>query len=114
MYRPALAFPVLLFVALAGCSASDATGLGAKACQTQHTANINFTNQSVTNRTYDILVDGSRVTTLAPGQTSSNFVVTAAVQHIIQFNVSNTSTSACTPSLASLIECTTQGYTCRG
>jgi hypothetical protein len=116
MKRCSQIFPVILIVAVAACSSGSngATAPAPLACVTNNTAEVDFSNESVTNRTYDILVDGSRVASVSPGTTSPYINVVAGIPHSIEFNVSNSSTAACTPAAATLVQCSTSNYFCRG
>ena len=83
-----------------GCS--DLTG----SCTTA----IQVTNESVTNQTYEIIIDGVRVGALTPGG-SDTFTVTPG-NHLIAINFAGGGI-ACTPSAPAVAECATFGLTCR-
>ena len=69
------------------------------ACEVNHTATVVFRNTS--NRyTLDVLWDGSKVTTVSPGQTSESRTVNSGI-HTLLFMVTNSSTMGCTPSTPS-------------
>lgn len=73
---------------------------------------VYFKNLSGTNTTYDIIWDGSKLTTVAPGQSSATYEESCEVQHTLEFRITNTSTLACSASTPSL-ECgTTVYYSC--
>ena len=82
-----------------------------KPCVTNNTAQIRFTNKSVTNQTYTVLLDGSTITTLAPGTTSDYFTV-AAGDHTFLFKISNTGEAACTQGTPNLAQCSYSDYSC--
>jgi homospermidine synthase len=65
------------------------------ACEANHTGWLTFGNRSGS-ITYDAYLNGSRIATIAPGQSSPTQTVAAAVaQHMI-WRVTNTSIVACT------------------
>jgi hypothetical protein len=84
-----------------------------RACETDNTATVSFGNRS-TASTHDIVWDGSRVATLAPGQTSDPMTVVAGVEHMLQFLVADTTTPACAGATAVPTRCGTGVYTCSG
>lgn len=79
-------------------------------CEVNNTAGLCLTNSSTTNKTYDIVLDGVLIMTLAPGQTECEIV--AAGQHTISFYFTNTSTKACLTSYPILPQCSTKSYNC--
>ena len=110
-----VAFVVAGFALTLGCSGTQPTPTSPSsvvpACRTNNTATVTFENRSA-NRTYDILWDNARVTTLGPGVTSPSFSVAAGVQHTLEFRVSNTTTLACTRSTPTLAQCSGHTLSC--
>ena len=86
--------------ATAGCS--EITG----SCVTA----IKVTNDSVSNETYDILIDGVRVGAITPG--GSDTFNTTPGNHLVQINFAGGGI-ACTPAAPAVEECTTFGLVCR-
>ena len=82
-------------------------------CQTNNTANVGFHNSSAAT-TQDVIWDGVRVATLAPGKTSDTRVVVAGVAHDMQFRIANTATLACSTSSPTLRQCSAWLFTCAG
>ena len=80
-------------------------------CEKNHTAQIMFENRSNTNTTYDIIFDGSKLTTITPGTKSKDYTV-AAGAHTFLFKVTNTSTVACTKASPNLAQCHSYSYYC--
>jgi hypothetical protein len=80
-------------------------------CERNHTAEVYFENRSVSNTTYDVIWDGSRLTTLSPGNRSNTYKFSAA-QHTLEFRKTNTGTAMCTPSTPSLAQCSAYAYWC--
>jgi hypothetical protein len=60
-----------------------------------------FKNRLVTNRTYNIVWDGSIITSLAPQADSDTFTVQPG-SHILVFKVANSNFTACAPSNPSI------------
>jgi len=81
------------------------------ACETNHTAEVTFQNKSANNLTYDVIWDGSKLTTIAPGASSQVYTVSAAT-HTLQFRITNTSLPACTQSSPVLAQCQSYTYWC--
>lgn len=82
------------------------------ACQANNTATLTFQNSSVSGATYDVLIDGVRTGSIAPGQASPATTVAASAAHTIVFRVTNTSLIACSASPVPA-QCSTQTLTCR-
>jgi hypothetical protein len=80
-------------------------------CEKYHTAEITFENKSTTNTTYDVIWDGSKLTTIAPGTKSQAYTV-AAGTHTLLFRITNTYWTACTQSSPVLAQCYTYSYSC--
>jgi hypothetical protein len=59
-------------------------------CEKYNTATVTFENKSVNNYTYDVIWDGSRLTTLAPWTKSQVYTVSAGT-HTLHFMRSNSS-----------------------
>ncbi len=79
-------------------------------CVVNNTAKVQFSNRS-SGSTYDVIWDGSIITTLAPGVTSDFFTV-AAGDHTLVFRYSNTGNNSCTPSTPNLAQCSSMVYWC--
>jgi hypothetical protein len=103
----ALALP---FVAACGSTPVIPTPI-VEACRTNNTASVRFENRS-TNTTMDVVWDGSKLTTVAAGQTSDSYTVAAGITHTLLFRVTNSSTWACTPSTPTLVQCGSARYWC--
>ena len=72
-------------------------------CETNHTAQVAFHNESA-NSIHDVIWDGSRITTLWPGTTSQIFTV-ASGAHTLTFNIANTNQAACSLGTQNLVQC---------
>jgi hypothetical protein len=83
-----------------------------QACLVDNTAKITFENRSTSNKTYDIVWDGSRIATLSPTQKSDTYTEAAGVTHSLQFKVTNSSQVACSTSHPVLVVCSAQNYWC--
>ena len=83
-------------------------------CELNQTGEIYFINKSNTNSTYDIIWDGAKLTTLAPGETSATYTVTANITHTLLFQYTNTSNLACTASTPVIPQCQSVWYSCTG
>ena len=83
-------------------------------CETKNTAQVYFVNGSTTGKTYDVIWDGVKIATIAPGQESSTFTVTAGIPHSMTFKVAGTATLACSTSSPSIPQCKKMYYTCSG
>ncbi|MCH7565529.1 MAG: hypothetical protein IH968_17085 [Gemmatimonadetes bacterium] len=102
-------------VGTTGCPPVDApTGPEQTACEANNSAQISFRNNSNTNRTYNVIWDGSNLVTITPGSTSRQFTVAAGVQHTLVFRFTNTNTNACNPSTPTLSQCSTGTISCTG
>ncbi|MDE3127868.1 MAG: hypothetical protein KGL38_07675 [Gemmatimonadota bacterium] len=112
MHRRAWMVPALLLAAALDCY-KNPSGLRLEQCYINYTANLNFTNRSATNRSYDVLLDGDTVTTLAPGQTSRDFGVNAWVLHVVAFNYAGSDSAACPRQIYTPSRCETQNFVCR-
>lgn len=82
------------------------------ACQSQNTATVYFQNRSTANLTYDIIWDGSKLTTVTPAKDSIVYTFAANVQHSLRFQYTNTSTLACSASTPVLTTCGSFFYGC--
>ena len=107
---------VVLFAVAWSCGGSDnstpTTPSPQPACQVNNTAQVTFENRSNSNTTYTVLWDGSTLTTVSPGQKTSEYTVAAGVQHTLTFRVANSNQNACTPSTPTLAQCSTHNYWC--
>ncbi len=84
------------------------------ACQLNNSAKVSFENKSTTNKTYDVVWDGSHITTLAPTEQSSNYTVEAGVTHTLQFKFTNSGQAACTIAHPIPVVCTSTNWSCTG
>ena len=84
------------------------------ACEANQTAEVRFTNLSTTNSTHDVIFDGSKIATVAPGDTTAFFTVTANIEHTLQFKFTNTSDPACNESNPILAQCSFHIFWCTG
>ena len=81
-------------------------------CEANNTAKVRFQNKTGTSLTYEVVWDGSVLTTLGPGSTSEYFTV-AAGQHTLHFKIANSGgQEACTISTPNLAVCASQEYWC--
>lgn len=111
------AFLFFILPAVAGCgSTKSATAPSVPeipSCQMNNTASIRFENRSNSNSTYDVLWDGSKTMTLAPGQLSDGRTVAAGVQHTLSFVLTNSGgRPACSTSTPTLAQCSSHTYWC--
>jgi hypothetical protein len=83
-------------------------------CQSQNTATVYFQNRTTSNLTYDVVWDGSRLTTVGPGQSSQVYTFAANVGHTLRFQYTNTSLLACNQSTPTLATCSNNSYFCTG
>lgn len=82
------------------------------ACQSGSTGTVFFQNRSSSNLTYDVIWDGSRLTTLAPGGDSQVYTFASNIQHTLRFQFTNTSVLACNQSTPVLTTCAATFYGC--
>ncbi|MBL8017073.1 MAG: hypothetical protein JNK43_07380 [Ignavibacteria bacterium] len=82
------------------------------ACETYNTARVFFQNRSNSGKSYDVIWDGSRVYTIAPGMQSDTMTVAAQIEHTLVFQISGTNTPACTQSQPILAKCSVHWYWC--
>ncbi len=106
----------LSLVSLMGCSDSEnvAAPSPTLSCQVNNTAKLVFRNQSNTNATYDLLWDGSKLYTIAPGSESDTLVTAAGVQHTLLFQFTNSSNNACNAATPTLAQCSNGWFSCTG
>ena len=102
-----------LFVAAAGGCYGDPAGLQQEPCYLDYTANLGFTTGSATGSSYDVLLDGNDVATLAPGTSSRIFAVQAWVLHVVSFNYTGTDSAACPREIYTPSRCETHNFVCR-
>lgn len=102
----------------ADCGSSPATPIApavvVPACQSQNTATVSFQNRSTTNLTYDIVWDGSKLTTVAPARDSQVYTFAANITHTLRFQYTNTTLLACSASTPVLVTCANAFYSCTG
>lgn len=106
---------VALLAAACGSSTSPtpiAPVVVVPACQSQNTATVYFQNRSTANLTYDIVWDGSKLTTVTPGKDSQVYTFAANVPHTLRFQYTNTSLLACNASTPVLTTCAATFYGC--
>lgn len=83
-----------------------------KLCEVNNTAKVRFQNKTGTSLTYEVVWDGSTLTTLAPGSTSEYYTV-AAGSHTLHFKIANSGgQEACTQSAPVLAQCSSMEYWC--
>jgi hypothetical protein len=112
----ALVFVVALMLGYPACQQAtptqpDPPAPVIPACQTNNTADITFQNKSGHSYTYDVIWDGSLLTTLGPGATSKVYTE-AAGSHTLHFMISNSRSQACTESSPVLAQCQSYTYWC--
>ena len=109
---------VLSLVSLMGCTADDVADPTPTpttlACQVNNTAKLVFRNLSNSNSTYDLIWDGSKLYTIAPGIETDTLVTAAGVQHTLLFKFTNNAGNACTPSTPTLAQCSRSWFSCTG
>jgi hypothetical protein len=106
---PKLLFMSLLMImVMAGLLFSSGCSLTSSSCS--GTGTIEFENHA-SHSSYDILLDGSLVGSIGPGQSMTR-TVTAVVQHTVLFRFSNTNQNACSEAQESVIECHTNTISC--
>lgn len=114
-----LVFLVSLAALVSAC-ASDSPTITAPtpppvaACQSQNTGTVYFQNRSSSNLTYDIIWDGSKLTTVSPGADSQVYTFSANISHALRFQFTNTSLLACNASTPILTTCGAAFYGCSG
>ena len=105
----------LILASLMGCSGDDVvTPPPSLACQVNNTAKLVFRNISNTNATYDLLWDGAKLYTIAPGSESDTLITAAGVQHTMLFKFTNSSSNACNPATPTLAQCSRGWFSCTG
>jgi hypothetical protein len=116
-FHRVLAFVCCLPLTLAGVVAACSSGITSpprQACEVNNTAQVAFADHSQSNSTYTIIWDGATLTTVSPGSQSQYYTVAAGVSHVLQFEFTNSSSQACTPSLPTLAQCAEEVYSCTG
>ncbi len=110
------AFTALSLLSLMACSDSEnvAAPSPTLSCQVNNTAKLVFRNQSNTNATYDLLWNGSKLFTIAPGSESDTLVTAAGIQHTLLFQFTNSSNNACNPATPTLAQCSNGWFSCTG
>ncbi len=106
----------LSLIPLMGCSDSENVVAPSPtlSCQVNNTAKLVFRNLSNTNSTYDLVWDGSKIFTIAPGAETDTLVTAAGVQHIMQFKFTNSNNNACTQGTPNLAQCSRGWFSCSG
>ena len=87
-----------------GKSSSPVAPSPIPACEANNTAEAVFENRSISNTTYDVIWDGSRLLTLVPGERSRQYTV-SATRHTLVFKIANTDSEACNESTPSPPQC---------
>lgn len=83
-----------------------------RTCEVNNTAKVRFMNKTGTSLTYEVVWDGSVLTTLSPGSTSDYYTV-AAGTHTLHFKIANSGgQEACTQSSPVLSVCSSMDYWC--
>lgn len=109
---------ILCVGVLLGASACSDTAMApavpdpVPACEQNNTATVEFRNTSNSNTTYDVIWDGSKITSVGPNQTSQKYTVAAGVQHTMVFKVTNTSNNACSLSTPTFAQCAEHWLSC--
>lgn len=112
--KRAISFTALIFIllSLVSCSNDSAPTTPPTPpipdCEKYGTAQITFENKSGSNTTYDVVWDGAKITTIAPGTKSQEYTELAGT-HTLLYKITNTSWVACSFSSPVLVEC--QSYT---
>lgn len=83
-------------------------------CQAQNTGTVFFQNRSTANLTYDVIWDGSKLTTITPGSDSQVYTFAANITHSLRFQFTNTAILACNASTPVLTTCGATFYGCSG
>ena len=83
-------------------------------CWVNETAEMRFGNNSTTNSTHDIFLDGTKIATVAPEDTTEIFTVTANISHWIKFHFTNTEVYACDSFPYMLLKCRSTILWCDG
>lgn len=105
----------LSLVLLMGCTSDDAVAPSPTlACQVNNTAKLVFRNISNTNATYDLIWDGAKLYTIAPGSESDTLTTAAGVQHTMLFKFTNSSNNACNAATPTLAQCSSGWFSCTG
>ena len=118
MSARACTLTALSFFSLMGCS--DSADVVAPPppttlqCQVNNTGKLVFRNQSNTNATYDLIWDGSKLYTIAPGSETDTLVTAAGVQHTLLFQFTNSSNNACNAATPTLAQCSNGWFSCTG
>lgn len=103
---------VVTGITLNGAQRLDFT-LPTPACQLNNTGWVRFGNRSAT-ASHDIIWDGIRIFTVAPGQDSPEISVTAGVTHTLSSRVANSSRLACSTANPIIAQCDRRILTCTG
>jgi hypothetical protein len=101
-----------ILLAVTACGGKSPAAPTVPACQQNNTAELTFGNRSTSNTTYDVMLNGSRVTTVAPGNNSSPYTLAAGTAHSVSFRITNTTIAACNTASPNLAQCTSQTLTC--
>jgi hypothetical protein len=103
-----LSVVLVTLLAAVACGGKSPTKPTVLACQQNNTAEMIFMNRSTSNTTYDIIMDGVRTTTVAPGRDSDAYTVSAGATHSVTFRVTNTTLAACNTAFPNLAQCARQ------
>jgi hypothetical protein len=109
---------VLVALLTVGCGASPAaptpSPVVVPTCQAQSTGTVYFQNRSASSLTYDVIWDGAKLTTIAPGTDSQVYTFAANITHSLRFQFTNTSLLACNAGAPILTTCGATFYGCTG
>jgi hypothetical protein len=109
---------VIMILGTTGCvedpvgtgSGSGSSGNTTPDCEKYETARATFKNGS-SRSTYAVVLDGSRICTLGPGESHTRTV--AAGRHSVQFKFANSGKPACSTGYPTLAICDCRVFTCR-
>ena len=105
---------LLIILTISGCKKSTPTApdpLPIRDCEKNSTAWVTFENNSNSNTTYDVIWDGVKKVTIAPGTKSPTYTV-ASGQHTLRYNVTNTNIIARAQVTLNLEVCSSNTYYC--
>jgi hypothetical protein len=100
---------LLICVLLIGCESDPVSPDPTPECERLGTAEVVFLNRSA-HSTYDVILDGSRIGSIAPNH--SIMRVVAAGQHSHQFFFSNTGQPACSVAYPNVAACQRMTFSC--
>lgn len=80
-------------------------------CEVNNTAQMCIENASTTGKTYDIILNGVKIMTLAVGESQCT-TVTAGQEHTVRALITNTNNKACDTASPVIPQCGTRTYKC--